>query len=130
MKKIALILLSIAVLGALLSSYIDKPSSRKDIVSTEMIRVNSVADLQGIPATTADILLCIDFAVTVTNGTLTFPTNPINGQIISVTTRSQITNVTLDGGGIPISGTIGTLAAGGVVAWVYNQEGNRWFRNP
>lgn len=99
------------------------------IESTEIIRVTSAADLANVPSTTADMFLAIDLASTTASGTLIFPTSPRPGQSLIVSTRSAITSVTLNGGGIPINGSISTLAAGATVEWVYVQAANRWFRN-
>lgn len=104
--------------------------TRKDVVSTEIIRATSAADLASIPATTADVLVCVDLAGTTANGTLNFPSSPINGQTLSVTTRSAITTITNSSGAIPISGAVTTLAAGAAVAYVYCQPANRWYKNP
>lgn len=99
------------------------------MVNVEKIRVTQTADLASVPATTADLLLVIDVGTTIASGTLVFPANPIDGQILSVSTRSQITSVSLTASP-PISGAISTLAAGGTVAWVFCQPSNRWFRLP
>lgn len=120
----------VALLVVASSFGVIKTSERNYIVSTEKIRVTQTADLASVPATTADILLVIDVAGTIPSGTLVFPANPIDGQTIAVSTRSQVTTVSLNAGTIPISGPITTLAAGGTVAWVYDQASNRWFRFP
>lgn len=123
--------INVLILGLLLifvgwNARPDKPY----LANTEIIRVTTAGDLAGIPATTADVLACVDLPNTVGSATLTFPTQPINGQTLSVTTRSAITSITNSLGGIPISGAVTTLAAGGTVSYVYNQPANRWFRNP
>jgi hypothetical protein len=125
MNKIKNIGLGLLALCIVIFSF----SNRPYIVSTEKIRVTQTADLATVPATTADLLLVIDVGTTIAAGTLVFPTAPIDGQSICVSTRSQITAVTLDAGGRAISGSISTLAAGGVVEWVYDQASNRWFRH-
>jgi hypothetical protein len=114
----------------LIITFLSFISRKEHIVSTEKIRVTQTSDLASVPETTADLLLVIDVGVTIATGTLVFPANPIDGQTIAVSTRSQVTAVTLNAGSIPISGAITTLAAGGTVAWVYDQASNRWFRYP
>ena len=126
MKRVVKIGLGILAFCIVMFSF----SRKQYIVSTEKIRVTSAANLASVPSTTADLLLVIDISTTTASGTLVFPTSPIDGQNLSVSTRSAITAVTLNGGGIPISGAITTLAAGGTVAWVYDAASNRWFRNP
>ena len=98
------------------------------MVNVEKIRITTVGDLASVITTTSDMALVIDTAGTVAAGTLVFPSAPIDGQILSVSTRSAVTAVTLDGGGIPISGSISILAAGGTVSWIYDLVSNRWFR--
>lgn len=122
----------ISILGLLLIfiGWNAHPEKKVDLVSTEIIRATSAGDLTGIPATTADVLICVDLASTTASATLLFPTSPINGQTLSVTTRSAITTITNSLGGIPISGAVTTLAAGATVSYVYQQGSNRWFRNP
>lgn len=98
------------------------------VESTEIIRVTSVADLANVPTTVSDLLLAIDLPATAASGTLIFPATPRAGQTVTVSTRSAITAVTLNGNGIPINGTITTLAAGAFVEWTYIQAANRWTR--
>lgn len=123
--------INIAVLSLLLIfvGWNAKPDN-KYVVSTEIIRATSAADVAGVPATTADVLICVDIASTTASATLGFPTSPINGQTLSVTTRSAITTITNSAGAIPISGAVTTLAAGATVSYVYQSTANRWFRNP
>lgn len=111
-------------------SFNDKPQRTRSIVNVEKIRVLEAADLSSIAETTADILVVCDRATTIPAGTLPFPQNPIDGQLMMVSSRVQITALTLDAGAIPISGAITTLAAGGAAAWVYDLVSNRWFRHP
>ena len=125
MNKIKNIGLGLLALCIVIFSF----TNRTYIVSTEKIRVTQTADLASMPETTSDLLLVIDVGTTIAAGTLVFPVNPIDGQTIGVSTRSQITAVTLDAAGRSISGSISTLAAGGFVEWVYDQASNRWFRH-
>lgn len=103
---------------------------RNNIVNVEKIRVVEGADLAAIAATQADMIIVCDRATTIPVATLPFPVTPIDGQIFSVSSRVQITTLTLDAGAIPISGSISTLAAGGAASWIYDLTSNRWFRNP
>lgn len=132
MKKFFTTLLTPPVfLGLLLIAgvaFADKPQPY--VVSTEIIRVTSAADLASIPTTTADVLAAVDLAGTVASATLTFPTTPVNGQTLSVTTRSAVTTITNSTGGIPLSGAVTTLAAGASVSYVYIEAANRWYKNP
>lgn len=103
-------------------------SDKPPLVSVEKIRVVEAADLTGIAETTADILIVVDRATTIPAGTCPMPAVPIDGQVFMISTRSAITALTLNSNGIPISGTITTLAAGGAAGWTYDQVSNRWFR--
>lgn len=102
------------------------------MVSVEKIRVIDQAGLTAIFETTADIIVVVDRTTTIAAGTLPFPPNPIDGQIMSISTRVAITALTLNTGpqAIPISGSISTLAAGGAAGWCYDLVSNRWFRMP
>ena len=75
-----------------------------------------------------DILMIVDISATIAALTIPLPTTPVDGQLFGITTRSIITALTLSLGGIPMSGAITTLAAGGVAWWIYDSTSNRWFR--
>lgn len=103
---------------------------RNYIVNVEKIRVVEAVDLASIAVTQADMLVVVDRSTTIAAGTLPMPANPIDGQVFMVSTRSAITALTLNANGIPISGSISTLAAGAAAGWTYDVISNRWFRNP
>lgn len=101
-------------------------------VGLEKIRVIDAAGVSTIAETEADILVVVDRATTVPSATLPFPANPRDGQLMGISTRVQITALTLDPGpgAIPINGyTVPfNLAANTVQTWIYDQVSNRWFR--
>lgn len=102
------------------------------MVNLELIRVIDASGVAGIFETTNDILVVVDRATTVAAATLPFPVNPIRGQLMGISTRIQITSLTLDSGpqAIPISGYTAPflLAANTVLWWIYEDVANRWFR--
>lgn len=124
--------------GVLVSSYNNEVYLKKSIKITvtelpilaEKIRVIDAAGLAAIFETTADIFVVVDRATTIAAGTLPFPPTPIDGQIMSISTRVAITALTLNTNAIPISGSISTLAAGAAAGWCYDLASNRWFRMP
>lgn len=97
----------------------------------EVIRVTSAADITGIPATEADVLLVVDRATTVAAATCPFPAVPRHRQVFGISTRVQITALTLDPGpgAIPISGYTGPfqLNANTIFWRIYDLPSNRWF---
>lgn len=99
------------------------------MVSLELIRVTVAADIAAVPETKADILLVVDRDTTVPDATLILPVNPIRGQMIGISTRVQITALTLDSGGIPIVGYSApfTMAANTVFWRIYEDVANKWF---
>lgn len=101
------------------------------MVSTEVIRVVQAADLLSIPETTADMLLIFDRDTVLANGTLPFPLNPVNWQTYTLSTKSEVTNFTVDTGGRPINGVPSTLPTG-VTGWIYLTSEDEWFslQNP
>lgn len=97
------------------------------MVNVEKIRATQAADLATIAETTADICLVIDRALTIVNGTIPLPQNPIDGQIFMITTRTAITNLTLNTNGITIYGGIVSLTANTRVGWIFDQASAAWF---
>lgn len=103
------------------------------MVSIELIRVVTLADISTIAETTADILLAVDRDTTVAAVTCPFPANPIRGQLMGISTRIQITSLTLDSGpnGYLICGYSGPfLLAANTVFWRFflpDGGSNRWF---
>lgn len=102
------------------------------MVSLELIRVVTAQDITSVPETAADILLVVDRDTTVPAATCPFPINPIRGQLMGISTRIQITALTLDSGpgAIPIVGYTGPfqMNANTVLWWIYEDVANRWFR--
>lgn len=103
------------------------------MVALELIRVVTLADISTIAETNADILLAVDRDTTVAAVTCPFPANPIRGQLMGISTRIQITALTLDAGpnAYPIAGYSGpfTLNANTVFWRIFLPDGdsNRWF---
>lgn len=97
------------------------------MVNIEKIRVVDQSGLSSIPGTTADMLVVVDRATDAPSATLPFPTNPIDGQIYMITSRIEVTALTLDTGSIPISGGVTSILAGEIMGWIYDQVSNRWF---
>ena len=97
------------------------------MVNVEKIRATQAADLTTIAETTADMCLVIDRALTIVNGTIPLPAVPIDGQIFIITTRTAITNLTLNTNGITIYGGVVTLSANVRVGWIYDAASLAWF---
>ena len=113
--------------------------------STERLRIDSagrVVDQSGIAQTPtrstvasgSTIVLTIstnhllyDQAATVGALTVTLPAaSLVDGQIITIATRSAITALTVNGG--TIYGAPTTLAAGGFASFIYSSGATAWFR--
>jgi len=58
--------------------------------------------------------------------TFTLPTIPVNGQIVTFSTKNGVTLFTLAGG--TLITTISTLLSGSYVTWVYSLDASSWFR--
>lgn len=112
------------VAAAITFSFTYKPY----LVSTEKIRVTQGSDLAAIPETTADMLVVVDRATAITNGTMPMPANPVDYQTFMVSSRCDIVNMTLNSNGKAVYGTVGTLYAGDMVAWTFDATSNAWFR--
>lgn len=97
----------------------------------EVMVVVDAAGLAGIAETQADILVVVNRATTIAAGTCPFPANPRPRQLMGVTTKVQITALTLDAGpqAIPIAGYSGPfLLAANTVFWrIYIESANTWF---
>lgn len=102
------------------------------MISLELIRVVTANDILSIYETTSDILVAVDRDTTVPAATCPFPFNPIKGQLMGISTRVQITALTLDPGPSlrPIAGYTApfNMAANTVLWWIYEDVSNRWFR--
>lgn len=97
------------------------------MVNIEKIRVTQGADLNSIPGTTADMILVVDRDTNIASGTLPFPLTPVDGQIFMVTSRIDVSAITLAGNGAAIQGAITSLGAGDFVGWIYDLISNKWF---
>ena len=97
------------------------------MVNIEKIRVTQEADLGNISMTTADMMVVVDRAITIANGTVPMPANPIEGQIFTLTSRVAFTALTMNAAGRTIYGNITSLAAGVAVGWIYDLGSDAWF---
>ena len=97
------------------------------MVNVEKIRVTQEADLATIAMTTADMIVVVDRAITIANGTVPMPANPIEGQIFTLTSRVAFTALTMNAAGRTIYGNITSLAAGVAVGWIYDLGSDAWF---
>lgn len=88
---------------------------------------STVASGSTIVLTTSTNTLLYDNASTAAALTITLPSSSlVNGQEISIATRSAITALTVNGG--TIYGAPTTLAAGGYCTFIYSSTGAAWFR--
>lgn len=88
---------------------------------------SAVASGSTIVLTTSTNTLLYDNASTAAALTITLPSSSlVNGQEISIATRSAITALTVNGG--TIYGAPTTLAAGGFATFIYSSTGAAWFR--
>lgn len=76
--------------------------------------------------TQQDVVLVHNAGATVTL-TITFPSNPVNGQTFSITSVGGITTLTMSSG-ITILNTLTTLAAGGTAKYMYSSGFNNWIK--
>ena len=78
------------------------------------------------PDSIADILIVIDNSATLAELTIPFKPDPIDGQLMLISTRSAITSLTLTSAK-PIRGLISGTAAGGIVGWIFDTARDAWF---
>lgn len=97
------------------------------MVSTEIIRVTTGADLAAIALTTADMLVIVDRIASVSSGNLPMPANPEPGQSFYITSNVEITALTLNANGKTINGSISYLAKNTIAGWVFNSTADAWF---
>ncbi len=116
----------VVVIGLALLSF-EKSNHKPFLISVEKIRVTQQSDLDVIAETTADMLIIIDRATAIPSGTCPLPAAPIDGQVFMISTRVDVTIMTLNTNSIPISGNPGAMMAGTIVGWCYDQVSNRWF---
>ena len=65
---------------------------------------------------------------TLSSGTITFPSAPVDGQILRISSTQIISSLTLSpASGQAISNAVTTLAAGGAVAYQYAKSALTWF---
>lgn len=101
------------------------------MVNLELIRVLTASDIANISETESDTLACVDRDTTVAAATFRFPYNPRNGQLIGLSTRVQVTALSIDTGpsGRPVVGYSGpfTLNTNTVFWRIYLEGGDKWF---
>lgn len=98
------------------------------MVNVEKIRVIQGADLLSIAMTEADMIIAVDRDTNIVSGTCPMPSSPKDGQIFILSSRIQITNLTMDAAGKAIYGVVNTLAAGSSVGWIFDTLSDAWFR--
>lgn len=76
-----------------------------------------------VDATTPFIFIIARNAATMVTGTLEFPSNPIDGQVIKAQFDKSVTSLTYDGHGHNVSGGPTTLAINGSVTFIYSSPG-------
>lgn len=87
---------------------------------------STVATGSTIVAAATDRALLYDQAATVAALTVTLPASPVDGQDFTISTRSAITALTINGG--TAYGAPTTLAAGGFCSFKFSSAGAAWFR--
>ena len=89
---------------------------------------NSVAVSGTITAnnTQQDLIVLHNVATLIAVLTFSLPANPINGQLVTFSTKGGITLFTITGGSLAT--TLTTLLAGNSARWVYNSSSSNWFR--
>jgi hypothetical protein len=95
--------------------------------TVEMIRVTTGADLAAIALTQQDMMVVVDRATAIVNGTMPMPTTPRDKQSFWISSRVEITNLTLDSGGKTVYENISYLPANKPAGWFYNLEADAWF---
>jgi len=93
------------------------------------IRVVTGPDLSEIAETVMDILVVVDRDTIIVNGNMPMPVNPYPKQFFILTTRVEITNLTVNTNSVgrTIYGDVTTLAANTSVGWVYEDISNAWY---
>lgn len=73
--------------------------------------------------------LVLDPVGTLTALTILFPANPVNGQVVEVSSTQTITGLTLNGQGKPIANAVSTLGSGplGKVSYTYVASARSWY---
>lgn len=70
--------------------------------------------------------LLLNPAGTLATLTITLPSSPKDGQMLTIATSQILTSLTVNGG--TIVGTLTTLALGGYAYFVYGATAAKWFR--
>jgi len=88
---------------------------------------NSVAVNGTVTAinTQQDLIVLHNVTTLIAALTFTLPSNPINGQQVTFSTKGGITLFTITGG--TLATQLATLLGGNTARWVYNASSN-WFR--
>jgi len=95
----------------------------------EKIRAVTGNDLDAIAETTMDILVVVDRDTPVVSGECPMPVNPYPKQFFIITTRVDITALTMNANSVgrTIRGNVTSLPANTSVGWVYDDVSNAWF---
>jgi hypothetical protein len=75
---------------------------------------------------TGNVILLLNPSGTLATLTVNFPSNPTDGDIVTIATSQIITALTVGNG--TIIGTLTTLILGGFARFIYNSTANKWFR--
>lgn len=81
----------------------------------------------AVPDTQQDTVLIHNGASVALTMTITFPPNPVDGQLLTLCSGAGITTLTLSSVN-SILGGLGSMAVGGFASWVFNADANKWFR--
>ena len=99
------------------------------MVNAGLIIATSAADLAAIFDTQSDLIILVNRLTAVSSGTMPMPSSPIRGQLFIVTSKVDITSLTMNPQGKTINGNISYLPANTSVAWIFGDENeaNEWF---
>lgn len=73
-------------------------------------------------------LVKVDLGALIALLNITFPANPVDNQRLTISSRSPITVLNLNGNGATINGGIATLVANSWARYSYDLASNSWFR--
>jgi len=91
------------------------------------IRATTAQDLLDIPTTVADVIVVVDRDTPIVNGTVPMPIVGWSKQWFILSTKIDITNLTMNSGGKTIHGNVTSLAAGTAAGWIYDEISDSWF---
>jgi hypothetical protein len=99
------------------------------MIGTELIIATSAADLAAVFETVSDMIVMVNRATAIANGTMPMPANPIRGQLFTVVSKVEITSMTLNPQGKTINGNISYLPANTAMSWIYGDpaQADAWF---